>query len=279
MVASNTFSVVNQLGNYCRSLYAIQDPPGCYRGDWLLNTRERSAIREQAAGDRSRVTAACEEKLGLGIEHFRAVKAQIELVSQTWNAVIVAKTMFDDGYWSPLTTEELNALHTCLHIIPERVRIAPLSDPGEANIGSDAASGHEKNGFTLETTTRSARQASTDDAIDSPDYISLSSTTSDDGSEGEDEFGVIPRNLPNLLPSLHAQSTDRAAALDSRYKVWEEHLQRRDRKLRQARNCDLGIIAREKRSATSQFAKPSAKRRKHLHCAGSGSDWEDNSIQ
>ncbi|KAK4243574.1 hypothetical protein C7999DRAFT_36100 [Corynascus novoguineensis] len=125
-------------GNHYRDLYSAEERPGQSEGGWLLNPSERSFLREQATYDGSYIETECQKRLDLGIQYYYGIRNQITSILHTWDAVIAEKNRSDEAGWQAPSREFLHAFHTCLYLIPQRVRVGLLG-PFEGVEGVNAS--------------------------------------------------------------------------------------------------------------------------------------------
>lgn len=113
-------------GNHYRNLYSAEERHGQSEGGWLLNPSERSFICEQATYDGSHIVTECQKRLDLGIQFYYGIRNQITSILHTWDAVIAEKNRSDEAGWQAPSREFLHAFHTCLYLIPQRVKVGLL---------------------------------------------------------------------------------------------------------------------------------------------------------
>jgi hypothetical protein len=167
-------------GNHYRDLYSAEERHGQSEGGWLLNSSERSFIREQATYDGSHIVTECQKRLDLGIQYYYGIRNQITSILHAWDAVIAEKNRSDEAGWQAPSREFLHAFHTCLYLIPQRVRIGLLG-PFEGVEGVNASYNYNIHSAS-DTEKRSSNSGNTTIACsdvddDLPDYEDLADSS------------------------------------------------------------------------------------------------------
>jgi hypothetical protein len=187
-------------GTHYRNLHSAEERYGQSEDGCFLNPSETSFIREQATYDGSHIVAECQKRLDLGIQYYYGIRHQITSILQAWDAVIAEKNRSDEVGWQAPSREYLDALHTCLYLIPQRVRVGLLGPfEGAEGVNASDNSIHSARNTQKPSSNIENTPITRDDVIDGlPDYEDSAESSQRTQARCEEDPEVLALTLSDV---------------------------------------------------------------------------------